>query len=76
MRHGFFRVQVEPALPPRGLGARVPADVQRLKASVRKTDEVLLRRIDAEGLGDFVVVKLSFGAVGSGEELAVMFGER
>ncbi len=46
----LVRVEVEPALAARGLGAAVPGDRQRLQASVGELDQVLLQRLDPEGV--------------------------
>ena len=72
----LLRVEVEPALPSLLRRPGVPADVQRLVPPAGERDEVLLQRIDAEGVGDRVFVELSVGAVGSNEELPVPLEER
>ncbi len=49
-RDRLVRVEVEPALPALVRGPAVPGDRQRLEAAVRELDQVLLQRLDAEGV--------------------------
>ena len=44
-------VERKPALPTVGLGAVVPGNGQRLQATTRAFDQVLLQGINAEGVG-------------------------
>ena len=67
----LVRVLAEPALPALLLRPRVPGDRERLQAPARQFDQVLLQRIDAEGVLDLEVGELAVGSVGANEELAV-----
>ena len=67
----LVRVLPEPALAARFLGPRIPGQRERLQASARQLDQVLLQRLDAEGVLDFEVGELAVGAVGADEEPAV-----
>ena len=62
---------MEPALPALILGPRIPGDAERLQPAVREGDQILLQRIDAEGVADLEVVELAVRPVGGDEELAV-----
>jgi hypothetical protein len=73
--HLFVRVEVEPALPAFGLGARVPGDAQHLVAPAGEGDHVLLQRPDAESAADLVVRQLAIGPVGADHEFAVALEE-
>jgi hypothetical protein len=64
-------VEMEPALPALILGPRVPGDAERLHPAVGKGDQVLLQRVDAEGVADLEVVELAVRPVGGDEEPAV-----
>src|SRR5262249_1628144 len=46
----LVRVEMEPALAALLFRARVPGDRERLQAAVGKFDEILLQRIDPEGV--------------------------
>ncbi len=70
----LVRIQVKPALAALVLRAGVPADVERLHAAVGKGDQVLLQRVDAEGVGDAVLVQRPVRAVGA-HVVAVVFLE-
>jgi len=70
------RIEVEPALAARGLRPRVPGDRERLQPAVGKLDQVLLQRIDAEGVLDLEVGELSVPPVRASEEPAVAAEER
>jgi hypothetical protein len=72
----FVGVEVEPALAAGGGGARVPAEAQRLQPPVGHLDEVLLQRVDAERVGDAIVVHRAVGTVGADDEGAVLAQER
>ena len=52
----FVGVEMEPPLASRGGGSAVPGDAQGLITSIRKSDEILLERVYAKGIGDLVVV--------------------
>ena len=65
-------IEVEPALAALVLRPAVPGDRQRLQAAIRELDQVLLQRIDAEGVFDLERGELAVGAVGLDEELAVL----
>ena len=71
MRHLLVRIQVIPALPALGLRAAVPGDAERLVPAVRKPDQVLLQRVDAEDVRHVEVADLAVGAVGPHDVLAV-----
>jgi hypothetical protein len=70
------RVEVEPALTAALLGSRVPGDTQGLQAPVRKLDQILLQRRDAEGVLDRKFGEPPIGSVCAHEELAVTAEER
>ena len=61
----FVGVEVEPSLATLVLRTRVPGEPEHLIAPVGKSDQILLQWIDAERMGDFVVVQRSVGTVGS-----------
>ena len=67
----LVRVLPEPALAAGFLGPRIPGQRERLQAPARQLDQVLLQRLDAEGVLDLEVGELAVGAVGADEELAV-----
>ena len=69
------RLQMEPALAALILRPRIPGDRQRLVTSAGEGDQVLLQRVDAEGVGDLVVGELAVGAVGADHELVAAFEE-
>src|ERR1019366_2440846 len=46
---GSIGIKMEPTLPPRLFGPRVPRPWEGLHSSVREGDEILLQRFDAEG---------------------------
>ena len=71
----LVRVQVEPALAAVGFRACIPAQAQHLVAAARELDQVLLQRIDPEGVGQRVVVKLAVGPLGTHDERAVTLEE-
>ena len=68
-------LQVEPALAALILRPGIPGDRQRLVTPAGKGDQVLLQRIDAEGVGDLVVGELAVGAVGADHELVAALEE-
>ena len=55
----LVRVQVIPALPALGGGARIPGDAQGLQPTARQRQQVLLQRIYTEHIGDFEVLQLA-----------------
>jgi hypothetical protein len=69
----FILMDMEPALAAFCFAAAVPGDIGYLVFSIRKLDEILLQWIDAEGIGYFIVVKLSILSVSSDEELLSFF---
>ena len=75
MRISSFGIEVEPALAALVLRPAVPGDRQRLQAAIGKLDQVLLQRIEAEGVLDLERGELAVGAVGLDEELAVLAEE-
>jgi hypothetical protein len=62
-------IEVEPALPAFALRPRIPGDRQHLVAPVGERNQVLLQRIDAKGVADFVVGQLAVRPVGAHHEL-------
>lgn len=62
-------IQKEPPLAAARAWPRVPGDPQRLQASARHRDEILLQRINAERVPDFVLMKRAVRAVGTHHEL-------
>ena len=65
------RVQVEPALPAGRRRAAVPRDAEGLIAPAGKLDQVLLQRLDPEGVGDPVVAQGAVWTVRPHEVLPV-----
>ena len=63
------RVELEPAPTALIFRAAVPGNAERLIAPPGKGDQVLLQRIDPEGVGDLVVVESAVGARGIDREL-------
>ncbi len=57
------RIEMEPALTALLLRPAVPRDGERLNPPVRKRDQILLQRIEAEGVFDLVFRKLAVRAV-------------
>src|SRR5512132_512467 len=68
-------IQMEPALAALVLRPAVPGDAERLHPPVREGDQVLLQRVDAEGVADLEVGELAVRPVGVDEELAVPLDE-
>ena len=64
------RIEEEPA-PPLG----VPGDRERLHPAAREADQVLLQRLPAEGVRDFVRRRPAVGAVGLDQEPAALAEE-
>src|SRR5262245_62179575 len=69
------RVEVKPALAALLLRATVPGNRQRLQPTVGKLDQILLERIDAEGVFDLEGAERSVRPVGLDEEFAVFAEE-
>ena len=65
-------IEVEPALAAVVLRTAVPGDRQGLQAAVRERDQVLLQRIDAEGVFHLERGELAIGPVRLDEEPAVL----
>jgi hypothetical protein len=68
----LVRVQMEPALPARLLWAAVPGNRQSLQTTVGKLDQILLQRLNAEGVFDLECGELAVGAVGLDQEFPVL----
>ena len=68
-------VEMKPALAALLLRAAVPGDRQRLQPAVGKLDQILLQRIEAEGVFDLERGELAVGPVGLDQELAVLAKE-
>src|SRR5215510_12350853 len=71
----LVRIEVEPALSALLLRAGVPGDRERLQPSVREFDEILLQRIDPEGVFHLERGELAVGAVGLDEIFPVLAKE-
>ena len=65
------RIEMKPALPALLLRPAVPGDRERLQPAVRKFDEILLQRIDAEGVFHLERRELAVRPVGLDEKLAL-----
>src|ERR1700733_13549368 len=63
------RIQKEPPLTAPVARAAVPRYPQRLQTAARHRDEILLQRVDAERVADFVVMQRAVGTVGTHHEL-------
>jgi hypothetical protein len=66
---------MEPALSALLLGPAIPGDRQGLQPSVREFDEVLLQRIDPEGVFHLERGELAVGAIGLDEEFPILAEE-
>jgi hypothetical protein len=64
----LVRIEMEPALAALLLGAVIPGDRQGLQPAVRKFDEILLQRLDAEGVFYLERGELAVRVVGLDEE--------
>jgi hypothetical protein len=71
----LVRVKGKPALATLLLRTAVPGDPERLIAAARKGDQILLERSDAEGVGDFIVVRRPVRTLGPHHELVATAGE-
>jgi len=67
----FIRVEVEPAPAALFHGPGVPSDAERLKTPAGKPDQVLLQVLDAEGVDDLELGRLSVWPLGLYEEPAI-----
>ena len=65
-------VEVKPALAALVLRPGVPSERQRLEAAAGEGDQVLLQRVDAEGVVDLVVVHGPIGTVRLDEEAVAL----
>ena len=70
--HALARVEMEPTLPAFLLRPAIPGHGERLVASPRQLDQVLLQRDEAEDVRDRVVRQPPVGAVGADEGPAVL----
>ena len=73
---GLAGVRGKPTLAAVILRTAVPRDPERLIAAARKGDHILLQGIDAERVGDFIVVQRAVGALGPHHELFAIAGKR
>ena len=71
----LVRVQVIPALPALGGGARIPGDTQGLQPTAGQRQQVLLQRIYTEHIGDFEVLQLAILAVRVDHEFVTLAKE-
>ena len=67
----LVRVLAEPALAACGFRAGVPGDCKRLQATAGQLHQVLLQRLESEGVLHFEVRELAVGSVGAHVVLAV-----
>jgi hypothetical protein len=71
----LFGVKVEPALATDLFWPRVPGDRQGLIATTGKGDQVLLQRINTEGVGDRIFLLPAIGSICANEEAAIFSEE-
>ena len=71
-RDPLVRLQMKPALPSVLCGTRVPRHGERLIPAAGERNEVLLQRMGAERVGDFVIVKIPIGTFRADEILFVL----
>ena len=64
-------IEMEPPLPSLGTRAGIPGDREGLVAAFRKGHQVLLQRVDAEGVGDGELGQAAIRSVGPDPETAV-----
>ena len=69
MRHRSVRIEMKPALAALFLWPRIPCDRERLHAAAGKRDQILLQRIDAEGVFDLEGREPSVGTICLDEKL-------
>ncbi|WP_319325864.1 hypothetical protein [Bradyrhizobium sp.] len=72
---GVVRVEMKPALTALLFRPRVPGDGEGLDAAVREFDQILLQRIDAEGVFHLEGRELAVGPIGLDQELAFLTEE-
>ena len=65
-------VEMNPALPPFILRSGIPRDGQSLDASVRKFDQILLKRVDAESVFYLKDGELPVGPIGFDKKFSVL----
>ena len=68
-------IKMKPALAALGFRAGVPGDAQALQTPAWKLDQVLLERVDTEGVLDFIIVRFTVRSRRSDEISAVPFEE-
>ncbi len=68
-------IEVEPALAAILFLPAVPGDAERLAAPARKRDQVLLQRVDAEGVGDRILVQRAVRGHGPHQEFVGVTGK-
>ena len=68
-------IEVEPALPALLFRAAVPGDPERLQAPAGKRDQVLLQRINAESVGDLVIVQPAIGTLSTHHKFVTLAEE-
>ncbi len=68
-------IKMKPALAVMLLAPRIPRHNKALHSTVGKGNQVLLQRIDTEGVAKVEVLRLAVGAVGANVELAVLLEE-
>src|SRR5262245_14649879 len=61
-------IEVEPALTALLFRPAIPGDAKRLQPPAWERDQVLLKRIDPEGVGDRIVVQRAVRAIGADHE--------
>src|SRR6187401_3264355 len=71
----FIGIEMEPPLPAPFLCARVPGDRKSLHAAVRKLDQILLQRIDAESVLHLESGELSVWSIRLDKILAILTEE-
>ena len=75
MGHLLVGIKMKPALAVMLLAAGIPRHYKALHSTVRKWNQVLLQRIDSEGVGEIEVLRLAVGAIGANVKLAVLLEE-
>ena len=71
----LVRMEMEPALSALLLRAAIPGDRQCLQPAVRKFDEILLQRLDAEGVFHLERGEPAIGSIGLDEEFPILTEE-
>src|SRR5215472_11301474 len=69
-------IELEPALTALLFRPAIPGDAKRLQPPAWKRDEVLLQRIDPEGVGDRIVVERNVRAIRADHEPVAIAKER